>query len=49
MTVSIRRTGGYGTHAWPGLDLCPLPEEQESFFWTFAVGAALYAALLLAL
>ena len=48
MTVSIRRTGGCGTLAWPGLDLCPLPEEQESLFWAFAVGAALYTALLLA-
>ena len=26
-----------------------LPEEQESLFWAFALGAALYTALLLAL
>ena len=26
-----------------------LPEERESRFWAFAIGAALYAALLLAL
>ena len=26
-----------------------LPEEQESLFWAFALGAALYTVLLLAL
>jgi hypothetical protein len=26
-----------------------LPQEQESLFWAFALGAALYTALLLAL